>query len=305
MTLCMAAICWDVENDTEMIICGSDKRAEVSWAGGNVALKFAWAKPGWAALFAGEVSKAQDFLSTCRSVLDYESGDPLTRDDLFDKFNQASIAHKEKLCRRFIPQQLGIDFDRFFTHGEDELPSDIRARIFHEMAQLEFGCELLIFGFTKRVNVFGVQVVESQIIEIDRYGEVSLHQNFGSIGTGSVIAKSTLYQREQTHIRSPEQTMYHLYEAAKLAAGTAPGVGEIDTFLIIKPSEDETEVVRIALSTHKSREIMEKTFQEVGPKPLGYVEPLDIENFNWLIPGKTKPEQSEPPSDAQTSEDQP
>lgn len=83
MTLCMAAICYNHDKDRPQIVFGMDQRAEVSWAGGNVAFKFAWATKNWAALAAGELSKAQDFLATCHSVLGFEEVKPLTRDDMF------------------------------------------------------------------------------------------------------------------------------------------------------------------------------------------------------------------------------
>jgi hypothetical protein len=132
MTLCMAAICYDTETNAHRIVVGADRRAEVDWAGGNVALKYGTARKGWSALIAGDMSKAEEFLATCRTVFSKDD-EPFTRDNIFDKFNEASCAHKEKLCRRYVRQQLGIDFDRFLDKGESELLPEVRGRIFHEM----------------------------------------------------------------------------------------------------------------------------------------------------------------------------
>jgi hypothetical protein len=212
MTLCLAAICIAPKKKKSFndyrIVFGADRRAEASWVGGDVAFKFEWISKSWAALIAGETSKSLDFLSTARAAFDTDPT-PISRNNVFDRFNEISCAHKEKLCQRFIRQQLGISFEQFMNQGEDNLPPDLRGRLFHDMGQLEYGCELLFFGFTKRVlHSSGEVVFEPKIVEIDRYGEVFMHQNFAAIGTGAVIAKSTLYQRGQSAFTSLESTIY-------------------------------------------------------------------------------------------------
>lgn len=133
MTLCMAAVCWDADKSRHRIVFGMDKHAEVDWAGGNVAFKFGWAKRDWPALIAGEISKAQEFLATCRATLAGED-EPITVNNIFDKFNEVSCVHKEKLCQRYVRQKYGITFDRFLAQGESEFTADVRARLFHELA---------------------------------------------------------------------------------------------------------------------------------------------------------------------------
>src|SRR5437762_13603915 len=85
MTLCLAAACY--EGDEPRLVLGADKRAEVSWAGGNVAFKFRWAGINWPALIAGDVSSADDFLATCRSTFDVKQ---LTTKTIFDALNEVS-----------------------------------------------------------------------------------------------------------------------------------------------------------------------------------------------------------------------
>jgi hypothetical protein len=296
MTLCMVAACYVLETETYRIVFGADSRAETAWAGGNVAFKFTYLTDDWAALLAGEFSKAQDFLATCREVMeDYE---PLTRDNIIDTFNNVSCAHKEKLCRRYVRQQLGIDFDRFLTQGEDELPADVRARVFHQLGELEFGCEVLIFGFTRRTGSDGELRTDPQIIEIDRYGEVSSHQNFAAVGTGSVIAKSTLYQREQSAFLPLERTLYHLYEAARLATKSAPGVGKIDYFLVVDPVLDDEGGLHLAIANKKCLDVMAATYQAIGPRPAIPIEKFDDSYFEPV--DKKEGEETNQPSDSQT-----
>ncbi len=269
MTLCLAAICSAPGVYGEYkIVFGADRRAEASWVGGDVAFKFNWITRGWAALIAGDTSKSLDFLSTARAAFETDRT-PVNRNNVFDRFNDISCAHKEKLCQRFIRQQLGISFDQFMSQGEDEIPLDLRGRLFHEMGRLEYGCELLVFGFTKYVLHSGDVTFEPKIVEIDRYGEVSMHQNFAAIGTGAVIATSTLYQRGQSAFTSLESTIYRMFEAAHLAHKSAPGVGKIPQFQILDPPTvaDDT-LIRMKGTNQKCLEIMESTFEAIGPKPM-------------------------------------
>ena len=240
MTLCLAAICIEPGDSNDYrIVFGADRRAEASWVGGDVAFKFYWITKGWAALIAGDTSKSLDFLSTARAAFESDPT-PVSRNNVFDRFNDISCTHKEKLCQRFIRQQLGISFDQFMNQSEDELPPDLRGRLFHEMGQLEYGCELLVLGFNKHTLHSGDVTFEPNIIEIDRYGEVSMHQNFAAIGTGAVIATSTLYQRGQSAFSSLESTIYRMYEASHLAYKSAPGVGEIPQFQNSYPRQSPT-----------------------------------------------------------------
>lgn len=323
MTLCMAAVCYDFIAGEHRIAFAWDRRAENAWAGGNVAFKFDWAVKNWPTLVAGGSSKSAEMLATLRASF-REHDEEFTRENIFDKFNEASCTHKEKLCRRYVRQQLGIDFERFLIHGEAELPPDVRARVFHEMGQLEFGGELLVFGFTRRINSLGVVVIEPHIIEIDRYGEVVLHPNFAAIGSGSVIANSTLYQREQEAYASPEDTLYHMYEAARLASASAPGVGKVNDFLLIGPPTEEQGVTRLWRVRPNRLISMGEIFEAIGPKPLGttevpvlgeddlyYVKPLtpdgEADEQTATDEAVTPPSEGEPaqPSDSETSEGQP
>jgi hypothetical protein len=297
----MAAICYDHDTKQSRIAFGFDSHAEVAWAGGNVAFKFAWATKKWPALIAGDTSKAEDLLSTCREVFE-EDDEELNRNNIFDKFNNVSCVYKEKLCRRYVRQQLGIDYERFLTQGEDELPPELRGRIFHELARLDYECELLIFGFTRRVNAAGEDISIPHIVEIDRYGEVSLHQNFGAIGTGSVIAKSTLYQREQMSFLPIEETLYHLYEAARLASQSAPSVGEIHQLQILDQLLDEESSIRLTSTNYDCFRVLADVFQEVGQKPLIPIDKFSAEHFKTIIPFNEEEETQQ--SDSETSEGQ-
>ncbi|MDX6696210.1 MAG: Proteasome subunit [Blastocatellia bacterium] len=292
MTLCMAAKASDYDYNCDLIVLAADKRAEASWAGGDVSTKWGAGHQYWPALFAGEISKAEDFLATSKATL---AGDEITALNIFDKFTHVSNVHKEKLCQRYVRQELGISFERLLTQGENELPPEVRARIFHELGRLEFGCDIIICGFTDED--------EPHIIEIDTNGEVYSHQNFAAIGTGAVIAKSTMYHRGQTRFKTLEATLYTLYEASRMAYGTAPGVGEIKHFNVIERKDNGG--IEITRTNEKCMKVLEAKFDELGPKPLGWIPAMDASCFYERRPATPLPESAvAQPSDSETSEGQ-
>jgi hypothetical protein len=235
---------------------------------------------------AGEMSTAEDLLATYRTVLD---GIDLEQDKIIDKFNEASSAHKEKLCERFLRMQLGISYERFLSKGAVELSPDVFRQMLFEIRQISFKCELLIVGFIGS---------KPYIFCVDESGCVSQCHNFGAIGTGSIIAQSVLYQREQYEFDSLEKTMYGVYEAAKHAQ-IAPGVGETNRMVVIQPKPELERGVEAALTTPQCIDTLEKYFQEYGPRSIGTI--ADFGSTYFRILGQTK---DSTPSTSQASEPQ-
>ena len=225
MTLFIAATCR--KSPGHRIVMCADKRSEVDWAGGNVGWKIGFASDNWPVLLAGDESKAVDLINTCREMFKDES--VITYDNVFDKLNEASSAHKQKLCDRYVRQGWGISFERFLTKGEVELTPEVRSRILHDISELKFDCDIIVLGFTQKIPC---------IFTIDSDGEVVRYENFTAIGTGSLIAESVLFQREQQSTDTLDRTLYNIYEAARLGR-IAPGVGETHDFIVLAPPTEE------------------------------------------------------------------
>jgi hypothetical protein len=109
-----------------------------------------------------------------------------------------------------------------------------------------------------------------------------MHQNFAAIGTGAVIATSTLYQRGQSAFSSLEGTIYRMYEASHLAYRSAPGVGQITQFQILEPPtvSDDT-LIRMKGTNKKCLGIMKSTFEAIGPKPMIAIPSLSTVTRNY------------------------
>ena len=272
MTLCIAAACWEAEEEPRIIIC-SETRVESGWAGANIAHKHAWITPHWQALMAGELSKAEDFAATCTETL---KAGVFSSENIFDRLNEASAKHKAKLCERLIQTRLGMSYERFLTQGAQELTAELRNRLLYEVQDLNFGCSLIVFGFIED-DPF------PSIFCIDEDGEVIRRQNFAAIGTGAVIAEAVLYQREQQNVDNIPTTLYNVFEAAAISEKSkAPGVGETRTFGLVAPSPSVNKINVVSMTGFETLAILKKYFEEYGPKSITDVSKLSVKCFQRL-----------------------
>lgn len=262
MTLCMAAAC--EENGEPRIAAWSDTRIETSWGGADIGYKWGWvAYPKWHALMADDPSKAAEVTATFRSVLQPEE---FTLNNITDKLSEAACLHKEKLCNRWARQKLGVSYERFLTQGEREFSPEIRNRFLYQIETLNFGCDLLIFGFLTQDD--------PRLFTCDHFGEIADEQDFAAIGSGSFVAESVLFQRQQHRQRSMSATLYCLYEAFRLTTKTkAPGVGEVPNAAVIAPVD--ASVPRIRTVTEKGFKNLAKTFEKFCPKEITELPEID------------------------------
>jgi hypothetical protein len=261
MTLCMAAACQ--EQGALRIVALTDSRIEAVWAGANTGYKYAWlAEPDWPMLIAGDLSSAKEFAKTCRSVVEPSE---FTALNIVDKISDAALAHKRKLAERLVRSRLSIPFERFVKHGEKEIPSDVRTRLWYDLAQLELGCSAIVYGFLND---------RPQIFLIEDSGDVTIRSEFIAIGTGYVVAHSALYYREQQSACSVERTLYNLFEAFFLAQEhRVPGVGGNPQAMICAPNKDGGMDKYLVLSKYKGK--LKAAFKRYGPKPAKNVPPLE------------------------------
>jgi hypothetical protein len=254
MTLCIAATCRR-SSGNRMVIC-ADKRTEVEWAGGDVGNKVDFMSVNWAVLFAGDESKALDLINTGREIFMDEGG--ITLDNVFEKLNEVSSTHKRKLCDRYVRQTWGISFEQFLTKGEAELTPEVRSRVFHDISELKFDCDVTVVGFLLETPF---------IFTIHSDGEVVRYENFAAIGTGSLIAESVLFQREQQSTDTLDRTLYNVYEAARLGR-IAPGVSETHDFIVLAPPTEDDSNVGWSYVSKPGLKMLDETFKIVGPKAL-------------------------------------
>jgi len=259
MTLCIAAGC--VRKSGPCIVASADLRVETDFAGSDTAFKYEDLSPGWIGLMAGDdLSNALELAATFRSTIDPFD---LDRDNIFDKLNEVSCAHHKKLVSRLIQMKLGVSLERFYAQGDDGIvltPED-RSRLQYQIEQVNFGCSMISCGFLPAKPL-------PYIFSFDIEGNVSQDQSFAAIGTGSIVAEASLFQRGQGWLTPFDETLYNVYEASKMASeANAPGVGSNSFLFIARPNIEFNEAF-LSVVTHEDKLALEKCFVKFGPKPV-------------------------------------
>jgi 20S proteasome alpha/beta subunit len=281
MTLCIAASCAvkkaeEQVREARIVFC-SDRRVETDIASADTGTKFTILTDRFWVMFADNISRARDFISTCHESLDNAALDP---DEISDKLAAASIAYKKKLIERKAQLEFGMSYERILTEGEHELPADERRLFFHEITRLTYDCELLVFGFSRRESAMGPSHFSPYIFCIDRYGEVSNEGSFAAIGSGGTVAEGNLFFREQHELESVERTLYNVYESSKIAyEAKAPGVGETGTYRIIQPGETG---LLIKMTNEKGLLALKKLRTKYGARPIKNIGKFDDGHFKKM-----------------------
>ena len=277
MTLCIAVKCsdWDKKPTgiSDRLVCCADDRTEAGFAGGDIAFKYEEIYDGgrlFGMYSARNISKAREFCATCRTTVQAYS----SADDLFVQLNNASAAHKQKLCEQLAQLRFGMSYQRVCERGAGELPESNRSRFFHDLEELDFECELIIFGFING---------EAEIFYIDSKGEVEIEDTFAAIGSGGPIAEGNLFFRQQLSGHKVSRTLYTVYESARLAyEAKAPGVGPMNSFYVFSPPDDDKEPFKWSRLSEKGLSILEDYWKQFGPRDLDHNITLDERYFSKL-----------------------
>lgn len=277
MTLCIAAISIGSRTPPRdlsfAMVTVTDERIETDSAGGNFGEKRkAITKDAhWHALFADRVSSAHDFASTLKERLRPEQ---FTDANLVDKLTEGSCAHKEKLIDRLVQLRLATPFERFRVHGKNEVPDDVRTRLWYDIERLEYGCEFIVFGFLNGVP---------RMFDINRYGDVERSEHFSTIGSGAIVAESSLYAREQRFSTELNETLYNTYEAFRIACrANAPGVAGGPLIWVFEPDINDRDLIIPRFVTKSGLKTLAKCFDKYGPKKTKMIPTLKDDNFFTL-----------------------
>jgi 20S proteasome alpha/beta subunit len=263
MTLCVAAACQ--ERGKPRIVIATDWKAGIQIATAEIQDKLFWIDDNIPVLVAGTVSRARELVDTYRQYFKVRKGstDTLKIDphNIIDSFKQPIAAYKAKRANEYVSLKFGIDYETFrVAAGKDEIPSIVTTQTFHEISQIELGCSLILVTF--------LGSTDTCIYRIDDDGEVESCDNFAAIGTGSIIAQSALYHRQQEARMTLGQTVYHVFEAMKLGS-IASDVGERHTINVLYPAGEKAALKKgvtgfgLKDSTEK---FLEGQYRRYGPK---------------------------------------
>lgn len=290
MTLCIAAVCYEGRGHQSKprIVISTDWKMESEIAGAEIQDKLYWIRDDWPVLLAGTFTRAFQLKETYRSFIDRAAArlTVMLRSEFMDFFRQPLILYKHSLADEFIGSRLGIPYDVFLAN-RNWFPETTYSELLTAVRRIPLECQLLMPVF-----LFDDPYLWRTGEEMVEYCD-----NFAAIGSGMDIAEASLCQRKRDENTSLAKTIYHVFEAGKLAtlAGVA-GVGKDHTISVLYPPDDKN-LLLIRDVSSKGVKMLEQKFKEYGPK---HVKSFDFDRkFLEVVEEVPKPSASQTPRQAQ------
>jgi len=192
-----------------------------------------------------------------------KNSDGLTPVDIAAIYGQQFKAIKQRQAEDLYLAPFGLNADTLLTHGR-EYSDRIVDRLADQMQQYE--------GADVEALVVGGDGVRTQIIHVDHRGRTTDHSaiGFATIGIGSWHARSRLMQSGYVNIVGYSKALTETF-AAKKAAETAPGVGNITDAVLV--TKDECAPIGEDI-LGKTLEIHESKVRQVADIELNSVEQM-------------------------------
>jgi hypothetical protein len=261
MSLCIAAACQD--RGKARVVIATDWKASAGIAAAEIQDKLYWIGDYMPVLIAGTITRAIELKDTYKQYLAIlGSAQPaqiqVKLEDLSDFIKEPIKIFRRKLVEEHMARKFGLNYDTFRTAvGKGEIPESVAIEAFTDIAKIDLDCQLIIIVFIDR---------QPSIFKINMDGTIEDCENFATIGSGTYIAESVLYQRKQDSRLPLGPSVYHVFEAMKLGS-IAPGVGEEHTINVLYPPGERRNDVVGEVLTEKAKEFLERQFKKFGPKP--------------------------------------
>jgi hypothetical protein len=211
----------------------------------------------WRMMIAGMVAQAWPIHRRARSKLVELVRSGIAEDELsLDQVSRAvAEAYQEELKQTKADRELGgygMSMDEFIREGRTFLGEKIYEEIFHRMEKIEFGLQLLVYGFESNKPIPNNLV---HIFTVYNPGDVTSHTlvGFAAIGIGYWAAMGALLGDNMASL-SEEEVIYRVCEA-KFLFETSVGVGR-DTYVSVL-EEDGTERIIFSKQLEGVRKIWE------------------------------------------------
>jgi 20S proteasome alpha/beta subunit len=250
MTLCIAAfstVGWDENKNplTNIVLC-SDMRIETPVAGSETANKMQKIGQNWAAMIAGNVSRAHELLSIYCADLPH---DPIPETQILDTLRVPPQKLKRRLAEEYVQATVAMPYDQFIASGKESLPTWLFDNMMTEISRMEIGCQVLLIPTNKQT------IRQFYCVELD--GSVFQQEHFCAIGSGQHSASSWLHYRQHASHHELEQTLCSVLEAKKFSEN-APGVGRRTNLSILT---DDGRILFLHDET-----MPEKVWKRTGPR---------------------------------------
>lgn len=227
MTLCIAAICEDVEGTEPKIVLCTDMQRETEGIGSSeTEEKLGFVRSGWPVLLAGTITRANELINRYAGYLSKHYSE-IDEFNLLDHLRRPAHRQKAKLVDDYLRQTFAFGRTYFYKHGRERFPESFVSTQEDVISKIKLDASLIIAGFITESD-FSDSTKNARpflcVVDDMRQDEVLLEFEYDAIGSGHGTSLSTLYRREQDSINSLGQTLYNVYEANSLS-DKVPGVG--------------------------------------------------------------------------------
>src|SRR5207302_1259127 len=115
--------------------------------------------------------------------------------------------YKADFANSLIQATLGMSYEEFKDKGKTLLPPKLYGSLLTDIRAHRSGAELIIAGFAQTEHV-----VTPVLFKIS-WDTVAWCRHFAVIGTGTILAEASLFNRSQNTEYQLGPTLYHVYEA--------------------------------------------------------------------------------------------
>lgn len=258
MTLCIAAACREYAEDgplggEERVVLAHDHRVETWTFSAETEYKFDYLHNHWVALLAGTVSQARELMDIYRPLFRKVE---FTDENCLENLRKPPAEMRRRMANAYTHARHAISYEEFLKNGKCQLPDDLYRQTAEDISRLQINAELILVGYF--LNAFHIFRFSN--------GEILPHPDFATIGSGSHIADSSLYQREHQKLNSVASAAYSVYEAKRLGE-IAPGVGKKTTYsILVPPVNPEAYLEQRQCSAEVGEAFLQRQFKQFGPR---------------------------------------
>ena len=252
MTVCIATVCGGSLHPT-IVLC-SDWKGSSPLGTSETFLKQRRLASNWFCQMSGSEADTLALFRIMRGIFKEEKN--------VDDANITTIIRKGLATRKleraneYTYGKFALSYDDFIKIGKEKLPPEIFRDAWVEISNISLRAELLISGFSNNLPYI-CQTTDS--------GQVSLRENFCTIGEGAFLASSVMYHRQIMDYSDFERALYAVFEAKKYAERIA-SVGTTTALCILEPHEGH---IKPRYISEKGLDVLEDEYKKRGPKPLG------------------------------------
>jgi len=269
MTLCIGAIAWEQETNTDCIVLCCDYKVSGDECASETQYKFQTLSDQLVCMFADSAGRAKEAIWNYRAYLPTVQ---LTQQDIADHLLYPILKLKLRLARSYVGRRLGVEYTDFLANGAAWFGVDYHREYIKTIEEHPLRLQLVIAGFIDAVPI---------LCEF-RGEHIELCDSYAMIGSGAYIAEPAMHAREHDKNTALLRALYNVYEAKRLAE-TSPAVGQITKMFVLRPPEAHCSRIQVWVVTTEVENHLQKLFEEYGRKPMGRIPEFPT---NALVLGK-------------------